>query len=183
MSAGHTTQEQLLQGPDISPEMLAYARSQLDEGERLLWVDTTNVEGRMRRLRFLVILSLFMIFFCSGMVLLMDTPSKVLFIVFSVLFWLALPAVVFWGQRRHLRRTIYALTDRRALILSLGNPKKTESYPPEKIEFIAPEMESGDLYFTRVEVADNQWHKHGFLAIADVQKVADLMRATFPDVD
>ena len=134
----------------ISPEMQAYLDSQLEAGERLLWASRTNVKLRIRKMRVLIIVSLFMLFFCSGTFLLMETPSRLQLVLLSLVFWVALPVVVVWLQRDHLRRTIYAITDRRALILSLKKPKRTESYPPEKIEFIQPDRKSGergDLYF------------------------------------
>ncbi|HEY54566.1 MAG TPA: hypothetical protein G4N94_14050 [Caldilineae bacterium] len=170
----------------LSPEMQTYLDSQLEEGERLLWASGTNVKARMRKMRVVVIGSVFMLFFCSGMFLLMETPSRVQLALFSLLFWLALPAVAIWGQRDHLRRTIYAITDRRALILSLDKPKRTESYPPEKIEFIHPVTKAGgrgDLYFVMIRGKGQQWrmrYRHGFLDIANVEDVADLMRETFP---
>ena len=44
----------------ISPDMQTYLNTQLEAGEQVLWAGTTHVSGRMRRLRPLVILSLFM---------------------------------------------------------------------------------------------------------------------------
>ena len=116
----------------------------------------------------------------------MDNPSKPLLVLFSVLLWAGIPAFVVWGQSRHLRCTLYAVTNRRALILSVGNPKRTESYPPPKIEFIQPVVKvggRGDLYFTVLRGKGRQRgmrFKHGFLAIAEVEQVAGLMQRTFP---
>ena len=172
--------------PSISPQMQAYLNDQIDAGERVLWAGTTNVSGRMKRLRPLVILSLFMMVFCSGLFLLMDTPSRLLLVVLSLLAWAGIPAAVAWGQSDHLRRTLYAITDRRVLILSLGKPKRTESYPPEKLEFIRPVAKKGgrgDIYFTVLRGKGRHRHmrfNHGFLDIAEVEQVAGLMRRTFP---
>ena len=172
--------------PSISPQMQAYLNDQIDAGERVLWAGTTNVSGRMKRLRPLVILSLFMMVFCSGLFLLMDTPSRLLLVVLSLLIWAGIPAVVTWGQSDHLRRTLYAITDRRVLIMSLGKPKRTESYPPEKLEFIRPVAKKGgrgDIYFTVLRGKGRHRHmrfNHGFLDIAEVEQVAGLMRRTFP---
>jgi hypothetical protein len=172
--------------PATSPQMQAYLDTQIEAGEQVLWAGTTNVSGRMKRLRPLVIMSLFMMFFCSGLFLLMDNPSQLLLVVLSVLTWAGIPAVVAWGQSNHLRRTLYAITDRRVLIMTLGNPKRTDSYPPERLEFIRPVSKKGgrgDIYFIILRGKGRHRHtriKHGFLDIAEVEQVADLMRRTFP---
>ena len=172
--------------PSLSPKMQAYLDTQVEAGEQVLWAGTTNVSGRMKRLRPLVIMSLFMMFFCSGFFLLMDNPSRLLLVVLSVLTWAGIPAVVAWGQSNHLRRTLYAITDRRVLIMTLGNPKRTDSYPPERLEFIRPVPKKGgrgDIYFIILRGKGRHRHtriKHGFLDIAEVEQVADLMRRTFP---
>jgi hypothetical protein len=172
--------------PSLSPQMQAYLNTQVEAGERVLWAGTTNVSGRMKRLRPFVIMCLFMMFFCSGLFLLMDNPSRLLLALLSVLAWAGIPAVVAWGQSNHLRRTLYGITDRRVLIMTLGNPKRTDSYPPERLEFIRPVSKKGgrgDIYFAILRGKGRHRHtriKHGFLDIAEVEQVADLMRRTFP---
>jgi hypothetical protein len=172
--------------PSLSLHLQAYLDTQVEAGEQVLWAGTTNVSGRMKRLRPLVILSLFMMFFCSGLFLLMDNPSRLLLALLSALTWAGIPAVVAWGQSNHLRRTLYAITDRRVLIMTLGNPKRTDSYPPERLEFIRPVPKKGgrgDIYFIILRGKGRHRHtriKHGFLDIAEVEQVADLMRRTFP---
>ena len=170
----------------VSPQMQAYLDTQIEADEQVLWAGTTNVFGRMKRLIPFVILCLFMMFFCSGLFFLMDNPSRLLLALLSLLTWAAIPAVVAWGQSNHLRRTLYAITDRRVLIMSVGKPRRTESYPPEKLEFIrpAPKKEGrGDIFFTVLRGKGRHRHmrfNHGFLDIAEVEQVADLMRRTFP---
>ena len=174
--------------PSISPQMQAYLNTRIESGEQVLWAGTTNVSGRMRRLIPFVILCLFMMFFCSGLFLLMDNPSRLLLVLLSLLAWAGIPAVVAWQQSDHLRRTLYAITNRRVLILSVGKPRRTESYPPEKLEFIRPVVKKGgrgDIYFTVLRGKGRQRQmrfKHGFLDIGGVEQVGDLMRRTFPRV-
>jgi len=186
MAETQANQTQSSAAPSISPEMQAYLNTQIEAGEQVLWAGTTNVPARMKRLRPFVILCVFMIFFCSGLFLLMDNPSRWLLVLFSVLAWAGLPAVVVWGQSNHLRRTLYAVTNRRALIMTLDKPRRTESYPPEKIEFIRPVSKKGgrgDIYFTVLRGKGRHRRtrfNHGFLGIAEVDWVADLMRRTFP---
>ncbi len=72
------------------------------------------------------------------------------------------------------------------LILSVDKPKRTESYPPERLEFIKPVVKTGgrgDIYFLTLRGKGRHRHMkfdHGFLDIAEVKLVADLMRRTFP---
>ena len=172
--------------PSVSPHMQAYLNTQIEADEQVIWAGTTNVSGRMKRLIPFVILCLFMMFFCSGLFLLMDTPSRLPLALLSLLAWAGIPTVVVWGQLNHLRRTLYAITNRRVLITSVGKPKRTESYPPEKLEFIRPVSKKGgrgDIYFTVLRGKGRRRHmrfNHGFRDIAAVEQVADLMRRTFP---
>ncbi len=179
-------QTQLSAALSISPEMQAYLDTQIQAGERVLWAGPTNVPGRMRRLVPFYVLSLFMAVFCSVVFFFMDNPSRWTLVIFSLLAWAGIPAFVAWGQSDHLHRTLYAITDRRALILSVDKPKRTESYPPERLEFIKPVVKTGgrgDIYFLTLRGKGRHRHMkfdHGFLDIAEVKLVADLMRRTFP---
>jgi hypothetical protein len=107
-----------------------------------------------------------------------NNPDRWILVLVSVLFWGGLPVLVNWSMTRHLRGRLYAITDRRALIMMMGDPRKTESYPPERIQFVRPVPRGpglGDLYFTALEDERQRW-EHGFLAIQDVSGVARLMR-------
>jgi hypothetical protein len=169
----------------VSPEARAYLDTQLEPGERVLWAGPTSVSGRMRRLRPFLILCAFMVFLCGGVFLLMDTPSKVLLAVLAAVVWAAIGAFVYWRQSDHLRRTLYAITDQRVLILTVGNPKRTESYPPDKLEFVRPVVRGGgrgDIIFTVMRGKGRHsgtQFPHGFLDIAAVEQVAALMQETF----
>jgi hypothetical protein len=186
MTEKQTRQTQPSAVSSVSPQMQAYLDTQIEADEQVLWAGTTNVFGRMKRLIPFVILCLFMMFFCSGLFFLMDNPSRLLLALLSLLAWAGIPAVVAWGQSNHLRRTLYAITDRRVLIMSVGKPRRTESYPPEKLEFIRPVSKKegrGDIFFTVLRGKGRHRHmrfNHGFLDIAEVEQVADLMRRTFP---
>ena len=185
MTEQQTRQTQPSAVSAVGPQMQAYLNTQIEADEQVLWAGTTNVLGRMRRLLPFVILCLFMMFFCSGLFFLMDNPSRLLLALLSLLAWAGIPAIVAWGQSNHLRHTLYAITNRRVLIMSAGKPGKTESYPPEKLEFIRPvskKMGRGDIYFTVLRGKGRRRHmrfNHGFLDITEVEQVADLMRRTF----
>jgi hypothetical protein len=176
--------------PDgVDAEALAYLEDQLADDEVLLWVGTTHAPSRMRRVALLAgISSLFMLFLCSG-ILLLNNPSP-LPGVLAAIFWIGLPALIIWRMSVDLGRTLYAITDQRALILRVGKPNKTESYPPDEIEFlrfVRKKEGRGDLYFTELRGRSAMGHprrvgyRHGFLAIDEVEEVAPLMRRTFPE--
>ena len=166
-----------------------YLKSQIESDEKVLWSGTTDVAGRRKRLIPVVISCLFMLLLCSGFMAL-NNPSPWLPIGLAVVVFLGIPIFVVWRQTDHLKRTLYALTDKRALMLSVGKPKRTESYPPEKIEILETVGRPGgrgDLFFTKLRgraagaPGRRTSYKHGFLSIRDVKQVAALMRATFPD--
>ena len=166
------------QKPPLSPEMEQYLKTQIEADEKVLWASTSDFSERMRRIRFLPVLSIVMMVFCS--VFSWSNPDRWVMVVLSVLVFGSIPILANWSMSRHLRGRLYAITDRRALIMIVGNPKKTESYPPEKIEFLKPVQRGvgvGDLYFTAFEDSEQRW-EHGFLAIQDVNGVAALMRKT-----
>jgi len=52
---------------EIEASALAYLDDQLAEGEKALWVGTTDVAGRRKRLMPLVISCLFMLALCAGL--------------------------------------------------------------------------------------------------------------------
>jgi hypothetical protein len=169
------------QSLSISPEMEQYLKTQIDADEKVLWASTSNFQGRMGRLRILPVMSLVMMVFCS--VFSWSNPDRWILVLLSIVIWAAIPAVAIWSQSRHVRGTLYAVTNRRALIMTVGNPKKSESYPPEAIRFLRPEPKGGrlgDLYFTAFEDDDLRW-EHGFLAIEDVNGVARLIREKLLD--
>jgi len=171
----------------VNPQMQAYLNTQIEADEQVLWAGTTNVSARMKRLIPFAILCLFMMFFCSGLFFLMDNPSRLFLALSSLFLWAGILVVVVWGQFDHLRRTLYAITNRRVLIMSVGKPGRTKSYPPEKLEFIRPVFKKGgrgNIYFVLLKGKGRRRHQrfyHGFLDIAEAKQVTDLMRRTFPN--
>jgi hypothetical protein len=104
------------------------------------------------------------------------------------LFWIVVGIVVWFGQRAHLTKTLYAITTQQALILKLGNPKRTERYPPEKMTNIhlANDKDGrGDVLFTeRVHRGRNGTTArvpYGFLAVENPAQVrTTLLTLTHP---
>jgi len=173
---------------DIAPETMAYLATQTDEGEAVRWVGTTAVDIRRRRLIPMIVGCLFMLLLCSW-VFSTNNPSPWGAIGLSALVWVGIPVFVVWRQSDHLRRTLYAITDQRALVLSVGKEKRTESYPPDKVEFIKVTMKKtgrGDVLFItlrgrRTGPAAHVTYDHGFLDVLEPRQVAGIMRRTFPD--
>lgn len=173
---------------NIPPKAMTYLATQTGEGETVLWVGTTAVEVRRRRLIPMIMGCLFMLLLCSW-VFSMNNPSPWGAIGLSALVWVGIPVVVVWRQSDHLRRTLYAITDRRALVLSVDKPEKTEAYPPEKVEFIKVTMKKtgrGDVLFLtlrgrRTGPAAHVTYDHGFLDVLEPHQVAAIMRRSFPD--
>jgi len=168
----------------LTREMQVYLQGQLEADEKVLWSSRTNVGGRMRKLLPLAAITPFMILLCNFAF--MRSPDRWWLLLLTVLIWLGIPILVAWRQHKHLQQTIYALTDRRAPILQLDNPKRSDSYPPERIEFVRPVVRSGnrgDVFFAASRQTTAQgtagfaqrWER-GFLDIADPRAVARLMR-------
>ena len=112
-----------------------------------------------------------------------------LFGVPIVLIGLWLVASPYWAQRRA-ARTLYALTDRRAIVWLtnwLGRIR-VRSYPPEDLHHLVRHDRpdgSGDLIFEMVvQLSAGQFpmriqnRSHGFLAIDNVREVEGLLRKT-----
>ena len=102
------------QEPSIPPAMEQYLQTQIEADERVLWASTSDFSERMRRIRFMPVISIVMMVFCSAFS--WSNPDRWLMVLLSVLFWGGLPVLANWSMTRHLRRRLYAITDQRALI-------------------------------------------------------------------
>ena len=183
-------------------ELDARVRSELRDGERLLWVGQPR-PGRIARQG--IPLLLFGIPWTGFAVFWMAAASGLLFGggkggpggVFSLCFPLfGLPFVLlgfamlsspFWLWRKA-KRTCYALTDHRAIIWQPGSWSgvETRSYGPDvlgKTLRIEYGDGSGDLVFEEVTTVRegrrsqrSSTTKYGFLAIPNVRGIEELMR-------
>lgn len=174
-------------GGGITAAMQAHLAAQLEPGEQVLWAGATDVAGRMKKITLLMAIScLFLVLLCGGVFLTGAGPNRGLLVALSVLGPAALFAFVYWGGSADFRRTFYAVTDRRALLLKLGKPRQTQSFPPDKIQYLHIKRWKsgrGTLYFGKETGRDMDGHKttmhYGFDHIAGVDQVADLMRQNF----
>lgn len=83
---------------------------------------------------------------------------------------------------RKATRTVYVITDRRAIIFDGGRSAIIHSYPPDKLQDIyRKEHKNGtaDVIFTRrrrqVGDGDEQWEEHGFLRVTDSKKIENML--------
>jgi hypothetical protein len=120
---------------DAQGELRTALERQLEAGERILWTEMPDpAEHARRELATAVFGCLwcgFMVFFTA----LTASAASVGGLVFSALFWLiglyllASP----WRAHRAARRTIYGITDRRAIIVLLGREVRVRSFYPRHI--------------------------------------------------
>ncbi len=194
----------------LSAEMDERVRSELRDGERLVWT------GQPRPSRFAkgaLPIVLFGIPWTALAIVWMAAASGLLFGggnggmgAFNLIFPLfGLPFVLigfgmlsapYW-MRRKARRTCYALTDRRAILWEAGwrGSVTVRSYSPAdltRIRRVEYPNGDGDLIFDEfVTVGTNSkghrtthTQQHGFVGIPNVRTVEDLLRSTLlPDAD
>lgn len=102
-----------------------------------------------------------------------------------VLIGLGMLSSPLWVMRRA-RRTAYALTDKRAIILVKGRSTKIRSYPAEQLSLLQKRIRqdgSGDLIFVReLSITNKGSHPtlnpcdRGFYGIAQVKEVEDILQ-------
>lgn len=169
---------------------------ELDAGERVLWTDQPS-PSRMRRkalpaLLFSLPMGAFMVFWIWGA----SAPVRSTLAAGKTLslFFVALPAsgllglafvlLLFfspWIAVATARRTFYALTDRRALVVVAGNKKKVQSVTPQEFSLVRRDLSdgSGDLIFKRETTGtgeDETTTEIGFFGIPNAPAVERMAR-------
>ena len=86
-------------------------------------------------------------------------------------------------SRLKARKTVYVVTDRRAIMFDGGFSTTIRSFGPDRLDDIRRRQRrdgSGDLIFEKEISYDSEQHRHstdiGFIGIADVKQVEDLVR-------
>jgi hypothetical protein len=166
----------------VPPEAIT---RRLASGERLIWWDRPDPVGFAKRdLNFG---TLFGVFFFLFAIFWMTQASRAPgpFFLFGVPFvlvglWMvSTPLRAYWSAGR----TVFALTDRRALILTGG---KVAARPLEHMSFVETEAHAdgrGDVLFLNepASYGPDNWNnqarmrKSGFIAVADAERVAHEM--------
>jgi hypothetical protein len=199
-----------LQSPNLTlfdPEVRSRIQSELDAGERLLWAAQPDPR-RLARASLAIVLfgipwtafACFWVFMASGGLWGlfdggMDFPrDEGAFQVISICFPLfGLPFVLIglgmltaphWVKRKA-RRTAYAVTDRRVILLEGGlwNAVTVRTYMPPQLQRMTRTERpdgTGDLileeYTWRDSDGDRRHGRHGLFAIPRVRDVEDLIR-------
>ena len=174
---------------DISP--LAVMKREMRPGEKLIWADRPVDIGAFRRAKYGVALfgvpflafALFWTAAASGL-LFGDGGTGSAFDLIFPMFGLPFIAVglslVFspiWAGFKG-RRTLYALSDQRALMTETGVRRSVKSWPLDEIDEVSRTDTSGgngDVIFAKTWVRGSKggghWQKHGFYGISDPQRV------------
>jgi hypothetical protein len=194
--------ERLFNDSDLPPDLMERARSELRDGERLLWVGQPRPGRFAKQAIPLVIFGIpwtgFALFWTAGASgLFFDGPRNGGFGLFSVLFplfglpfifiGLALLSSPYWALRKA-KRTFYALTDKRAILSDANNFGGFEirDYGPAelaKLRRVEYGNGEGDLIFEEVTTISTSTKRtttrtqlHGFMAIPNVKAIEELIR-------
>ncbi len=194
---------------DLPPDLASRVRAELDSGERLVWVGQPRPDLYVRKAFVLVPcgvffagFAVFWIAMATGILGFAKAQANAppapfgLFAVFPlcglpfVLIGLGMIASPVW-LRVMARKTVYALTDRRAIVWEpawVGNPT-VRSYAAAglgKMSRVEGRDGAGDLVFEEFTTTSRDSHgnvnrtttRRGFLAISEVRKVEELVRLT-----
>lgn len=196
----------LFDDSSLPPELDTRVRSELRDGEVLLWVGQPNPARFARQAIPLVLFgipwtafSVFWVAAASGMLFggFANGPGGGALGIFACFPLFGLPFVLigigmltspYWF-RRQAKQTFYALTDRRAILwqASTFGSVNVRSYGPEalgKMNRTEHADGSGDLVFEEIVTfgrnskggTTSSTTRHGFLAIADVRRIEELLR-------
>jgi len=171
----------------IDPELGRLAQAELDPDERLCWVGRPDA-NRVALLAspMLVIAVPWTLFSLNG-VRTWDWPPSMFSVmpaIFAVVgvYMCCQPAVAYLQARR----TVYAITDRRVMILLGGKRRSVESFGPSAVSGIERKElpgECGDLVFARKQSKDSDGRptttEVKLVGIPRVREVERLMRAIF----
>jgi len=175
----------------IDYESQQMAQAELESGEQLLW------HGRPGGRRFIlgsIPIVLFGIPWTAFSLFWMAAASGFLFTksgngIFSLFALFGVPFVLvgfgmlgspYWAYRK-MKRTVYALTNRRALIITGGRSKTIRSYSGKDvgiIERVERANGKGDIYFSAAG-GNESTQRVGFLGISDARRVERLLMGVF----
>jgi len=170
-------------------EVRRIVSAELGIGEELLWTDQPIPKGAMSQALPIFLFGCIWAAFCipsfiANIASQSVTPdlSSILFMVPFVLIGLAcLLSPVFTFYRA--RETIYAITNRRIIIIKVGFARTVQRFDPGAINTLERTERQdglGDLLFRRTYTTDSEGHKNvqveQFLAIPNAQHVEELLK-------
>jgi hypothetical protein len=181
----------------LAPRLQSLVDSELQHGERVTWVEQPIPRRVARKALPLLIFAIpwtaFAVFWmCAAAWMSFKAEAKSGFAYAFPLFGLpfvligaALLSTPLW-LRRMARRTVYVLTDRRAMVLAAGwrGTVTVRSFAPERLKDLRRKEYrdgSGDLVFTQDLPRSGNSSPHarevGFLSVPDVRSVEEMVRA------
>ncbi|MEM8949603.1 MAG: hypothetical protein AAGA21_04100 [Pseudomonadota bacterium] len=180
-------------GEGEPPSPLVLARSQLVEGERLIWAETSLPSSARRRVFPISILGwLFLLLTLAWLVKAAVTSTWLLIMGLPFLLAALALAVLPWWWPLVTRYTIYAISDQRLLIIQTWPRRRVTSYGPEDIDVVERQERkdgSGDLIFRREEHRKLAHHHDpkgkrrvgeraiGFFGVPDVRRLEEAVWA------
>lgn len=186
------TAVEVLKTPD-PPNPLEIAKAEMVMGEQLLWAETSLSKNARRRS--LPISLLGWIFLLLSLVWMSKAASTSFWLLVMglpfVIGGIGLAAMPWWWPN-YTRHTIYAISNRRLLIIRNWPKRKVTSYGPEDIDVIERRDRrdgSGDIIFRREEVRKMRHHHDsygkrrvgereiGFFGVPDVRRVEEAIWA------
>lgn len=169
------------------PDPLTLAEAEMVEDETLIWADTALASAARRRVLPLSVLGwLFLLLLLAWLAKAANTSFWIM--IMGLPFILAVIALAFlpWWWPKLTRQTVYAISDRRLLIIRNWPRRRITSYGSEDIDVVERRENkdgSGDLIF-RHEERQQLRHHHdaagkrrmsvrpvGFFGVADVKRL------------
>jgi len=180
---------------ELSPQLRTLVDAEIRSGERIIWLDQP-IPGRMARSTLPIVLfgipwTAFAIFWMAGASGFKRPDFShgfgffPLFGVPFVLIGFGMLSSPFWA-RRSSRRSIYVLTDKRAIVIrgTWRGSITVRSFERERLTDLQRKQNadgSGDLIFARDVRRDSDGDRYstdvGFLGIRDVKNVEDMVRS------
>jgi hypothetical protein len=178
----------------LSTDPLAIARAALEPGERLVWADRPDPQVLARARLPQLIRGLLGLAVIAGFLWLSFIPNwpggargllLSLFIAVATLYALWLLAAP-WIARRAALRTVYAVTDRRLLVLEDWPLKRHRAFAPAELDdtLVAPAAQGrGSVIFVNRKLpwwrrsAGGTYRIEAFYGIAEAQQVAERIEA------
>ena len=165
----------------LDAEETVFIHEELEAGEKILWSGRSNAKVRMRKIAPFLIFFIpvnISICFCATF----QNPDGLLVGGIAALFWVLLGLGIWFGQKAALKKQIYLITNKRAIMISRQFPKKTESYPPSKFTAIQIRKQKdgiGDVIFTQIVSRGGRTrgnrYPHGFLSVENPAQVKEYL--------
>ena len=172
---------------------LSIARAEMAEGEGLIWAETSSAASARRRAFPISLLGwLFLVLALAWMAKAAIASFWLLIMGLPFLFAALALALLPWWWPNVTRHTVYAISDRRLLIVQTWPRRRVTSYGPDDIDVVERQERrdgSGDLIFRREEYRKLRHHHDpqskrrvgeraiGFFGVPDVRRLEEAVWA------